>query len=207
MRYGNVAATDASFGAADAPRKLTSSTSGVGDVDEVEVSTVVYVPPEEIYEFLLDFPGYARYSEYLDHVDQDGDGTPRTTYDLVFSWWKLSYTARSEVTAVSPPTEIDWHLVKDIDAQGHWRVEPDPDDAPADVDTASRVRLRITFDPDSASSNAVDLPRLVSMDWVIEKVKPLIRKEATRIVKRVVKDLEGRERDVDLRIHTGPDSV
>jgi hypothetical protein len=48
---------------------------------------------------------------------------------------------------------------------------------------------------------------LVSMDWVIEKVKPLIRKEATKIVERVVEDLEGQERDVDLKIHTGPDSV
>ncbi|WP_284009711.1 SRPBCC family protein [Haloarcula pelagica] len=176
-------------------------------MDEVEVSTVVYVPAEEIYEFLLDFPGYARYSEYIDRVEQDGDGTPGTRYDLVFSWWKLSYTARSEVTAVERPTRIDWQIVKDIDASGYWAVDPDPDDVPADIDDAARVVLRITFDPDSASSDAVDLPRLVSMEWVIEKVKPLIKKEAQRIVERVVADIEGQRRDVDLEIRTGPSSV
>ncbi|WP_324758530.1 SRPBCC family protein [Haloarcula sp. GH36] len=176
-------------------------------MDEVEVSTVVYVPAEEIYEFLLDFPGYARYSEYIDRVEQDGDGTPGTRYDLVFSWWKLSYTARSEVTGVERPTRIDWRIVKDIDADGYWAVDPDPEDAPADVEDASRVVLRIAFDPDSASSDAVDLPRLVSMEWVIEKVKPLIEKEAQRIVERVVADIEGQRRDVELEIHTGPSSV
>ncbi|MBX0321743.1 SRPBCC family protein [Halomicroarcula sp. F13] len=174
-------------------------------MDEVEVSTVVYAPPEEMYEFLLDFPGYARYSEYIDRVTQDGDGTPGTNYDLVFSWWKLTYTARSEVTGVDEPERIDWRIVKDIDADGYWQVEEVP--APDGVDVASRVVLHIEFDPDSASSNAVDLPRLVSLDWVVEKVKPLIRKEATRIVERVVADIEGQHRDVDLEIHTGPDSV
>ncbi|MDS0277263.1 SRPBCC family protein [Halomicroarcula sp. S1AR25-4] len=174
-------------------------------MDEVEVSTVVYAPPEEMYEFLLDFPGYARYSEYIDRVTQDGDGTPGTNYDLVFSWWKLTYTARSEVTGVDEPERIDWRIVKDIDADGYWYVEEVS--APDGVDVASRVVLHIEFDPDSASSNAVDLPRLVSLDWVIEKVKPLIHKEATRIVERVVADIEGERRDVDLAIQTGPDSV
>ena len=204
MLCGNVSAKNA---AGVYPRKFTFSTSGVTDVDEVEVSTVVHVPPEEVYEFLLDFPGYARYSDYLDRVVQDGDGSSGTNYDLVFSWWKLSYTARSEVTDVSPPTRIDWRIIKDIDAEGYWAVEPDPDDVSADEQTASRVRFHVSFDPGSASDSAIDLPRLVSMDWVIEKVKPLIRKEATKIVERVVEDLEGQERDVDLEIHAGPDSV
>lgn len=167
----------------------------------------MYLPPEDVYQFLLDFPRYARYSKYLDRVEQHGDGDPGTEYDLVFSWWKLSYTARSEVTGVSPPTRIDWRIVKDIDAEGYWAVEPDPEGVPADVETASRVRFHVAFDPGSASDGAIDLPRLVSMDWVIEKVKPLIRKEATKIVERVVEDLEGQDRDVDLEIHTGPDSV
>ena len=206
MLCGNVSAKNAAADGVYA-RKFTFGTSGVTDVDEVEVSTVVYVPPEEVYEFLLDFPGYARYSEYLDRVVQDGDGSPGTNYDLVFSWWKLSYTARSEVTDVSPPTRIDWRIVKDIDAEGYWAVEPDPDDVLADEQTASRVRFHVAFDPGSASDSAIDLPRLVSMDWVIEKVKPLIRKEATKIVERVVEVLEGQERDVDLEIHAGPDSV
>lgn len=176
-------------------------------MDNVEVSTVVYLPPEDVYEFLVDFPGYAEYSKYLESVTRDGDGRPGTRYDLTFSWWKLSYTARSEVTGVDPPTRIDWKLVKDIDAHGHWHVESDPDAAPADEDHASRVRLAIQFDPDTANSNAVDLPRLVSLDWVLDKVTPLVQEEAERIVERIVADVEGEPREVDLRIHTTPDSV
>ena len=181
-------------------RTFTSRSHPIRNVDEIEVSTLVYVPPEEVFEFLLNFPGYARYSEYIDRVSQDGDGSPGTRYDLHFSWWKLSYTARSEVTAVDPPTSIDWKLVKDIDAEGHWGVEPDPEDAPDGVESASKVILHIAFDPDSASSDAIDLPRLVSLDWVIKKVIPLVRREAERIVERVVADLEGERRPVDLEI-------
>lgn len=176
-------------------------------MDTIEVSTVVYLPPEEVYDFLLDFPGYARYSKYLESVTRDGDGAPGTRYDLRFAWWKLTYTARSEVIDVDPPRQIDWRLVEDLDARGHWRVDPEPEAAPPDRDHASRVRLSIRFDPDSASSNALDLPRFVSFGWVVEKVKPLVQEEAERIVERIVADIEGRPREVDLEIHTTPDSV
>jgi uncharacterized membrane protein len=176
-------------------------------VDTVEVSTVVYLPTAEIYEFLVDFPRYAKYSKYLDEVRRDGDGTPGTNYDLVFAWWKLSYTARSEVTDLDPPSRIDWQLVKDIDARGHWRIEPEPESAPEGESDASRVVLRIEFAPESADSGAVDLPAFVSIDWVISKVKPKIKAEAERIVERIVADLEGQRRDVELEIHESPDSV
>jgi len=176
-------------------------------VERVEVSTVVYLPPAEIYEFLVDFPRYAKYSKYLESVTPHGDGTPGTRYDLRFAWWKLSYTARSEVTALDPPDRIDWRLVKDIDAQGFWRIEPEPESAPEDEDHASRVALRIEFAPDSADSGAVDLPRFVSLDWVIGKVRPKIVAEAERVVERIVADLEGQRRDVTLDVHDVPDSV
>ena len=169
-------------------------------MDEIEARTVIHAAPDELYEFLLDFPGYARYSEYIDRVTQDGDGGPGTRYGLVFSWWKLDYTARSEVTGVDPPARIDWRIVKDIDAEGYWGIRPV--DPPEGVEDATEVVLHIEFDPDSASAGAVDLPRLVSMSWVIERVKPLVRKEATRIVRRVVADMEGTRRDVDVEILT-----
>ena len=92
-------------------------------VDAVEVSTVIYLPPEEVYDFLVDFPGYANYSKYLTDVRRHGDGSPGTEYDLRFEWWKLAYTARSRVTGVSPPTRIDWEIVKDLSAHGFWHVE------------------------------------------------------------------------------------
>ena len=176
-------------------------------MDSVDVSTVVYVPPKEIYEFLMDFPGYARYSKYLKDVEQRGDGSPGTRYALRFAWWKLSYVAKSQVVAVDPPTEIDWKITKDLHATGHWRITTLPAEVPEGEDHACEVRLSVEFDPGSASSDALDLPRLVSMDWVIEKVKPLIQEEAERVVERIVADLEGESRPVELTIHTKPDSV
>jgi len=175
-------------------------------VDRIEVSTQVYLPPEPIYEFLADFPRYATLSEYLREVRQIGDGTPGTAYHLHFQWWKLSYTAHSKVTDTDPPTRIDWELTKDLDAHGHWRIEPS-ETVPEGVEDASDVFLVVRFDPHSAEKGAIDLPRFVSLSWVIEKVKPLVQKEAEAIVRKLVADLEGEERDVDLTIHAAPDSV
>jgi uncharacterized membrane protein len=172
-------------------------------VDTVEVSTVVYLPPEEVYEFLLDFPGYARYSEHLTEVRQHGDGDPGTEYELDFAWWKLQYTARSRVTDVEPPERIDWRVIKDIDAAGQWLVEPvDPDDSNDTPEPATAVTLRVQYHPDSADDGTLDLPRFVSLDWVVEKVKPKVQAEAERVVRRIVRDLEGESRDVTLEIET-----
>jgi len=177
-------------------------------VDTVDVSTVVYLPPAEIYEFLLDFPRYADYSRHLDEVRQWGDGEAGDTrYDITFSWWKLSYTAVSRVTGVEPPNRIDWRLVKDIDARGSWQIAPEPESAPSPGTPTTRVRLYIEFAPETANVAGLGLPSFVSLDWLIEKVKPKVRTEAERIVERIVADLEGRHRDVDLDIHTTPDSV
>ena len=174
-------------------------------MDSIEVSTEVYLPPADVYEFLIDFPRYADYSEYLEDVEGHGDGSPGTTYDLQFAWWKLTYTARSEVTDVDPPNRIDWKIVKDIHAHGYWAVEEiDPPDG---REHASRVRFHVAFDADSVDSSQFDLPSLVSLSWVVEKVKPLIENEAERIVERIVADLEGERRPVDLTVHTRPDSV
>jgi ribosome-associated toxin RatA of RatAB toxin-antitoxin module len=176
-------------------------------VDRVEVSTVVYLSPEGIYEFLVDFPRYARYSKYLTEVTQNGDGGPGTRYTLRFAWWKLSYTAHTRVTDVDPPRALDWEVTEDLDARGHWRVEPDGVEAPSGREHACRVRLFIEFDASSAAPRALDLPRLVSLDWVIEKVKPLVQREAERVVERIVADVEGEPREVDLEIHATPDTV
>jgi len=166
-------------------------------VDAVEVTTTVYLPPEDVYEFLLDFPGYAEYSEYLTAVRQHGDGTPGTEYELDFAWWKLTYTARSRVTDVTPPNRIDWRIIKDLDAVGQWLVKSV---AEGEDDPATRVTLRVEYAPESANGDALDLPRFVSVGWVVEKVKPKIQAEAERIVRRIVADLEGGSREVELEI-------
>ncbi|MFC7177278.1 SRPBCC family protein [Halosegnis marinus] len=174
-------------------------------MDAVELSTVVYAPREEVFEFLLDFPGYARYSEHLDRVEAFGPGGEGTEYGLTFSWWKLSYTARSRVTEVIDDERIRWELTKDLDAAGYWRVEDA--DPPESEEHATRVVFRAEFAPDSANSDAISLPSLVSWDWVIDKAKPKIQTEAERVVRRAVRDLEGRARHVDIHIRTTPDAV
>ena len=184
-------------------------------MDRVEVSTVVYLPAEDVYEFLLEFRGYADYSEYLESVRQFGDGGAGTEYALRFEWWKLHYTARSAVTEVDPPRRIEWRILKDLDASGRWLIDPIEDDGSPQGDTGgstergtdgSAPRTEVTFvaeyAPGSADDGIVDLPRFVSLGWVVERIKPKIREEAERIVRRVVADLEGETRDVELRIET-----
>lgn len=168
--------------------------------------TVAYASPEEVYAFLLDFPGYARYSKYLTDVRRRGGNTGvGTQYALRFAWWKLSYTAHSAVVDVDPPIRIDWRITEDIDANGSWHIEPRaslPADAPDDATAACDVSLAVAFDPDSADPNALNLPRLVSFGWVLDRAIPLIREEAERVVERAVADLEGRSRPVELHIET-----
>ena len=71
-------------------------------MDSIEVSTDVYLPPEEVYAFLLDFPRYARYSEHLTEVRAFGSGDPGTEYELVFSWW-YEFTPKSRQPAQREP--------------------------------------------------------------------------------------------------------
>ncbi len=167
-------------------------------MDEVIVETELQVPPEETFEFLLDFPGYVRYSDYLETVTQYGNGGEGTRYHLSLSWWRLSYTARTEVTAIDRPTQIDWRVLRAVDAHGSWHVEPVG--GRLEEATDSRVRLHIQYNPDTANPDVIDIPRFVSLGWIIARVKPLVVKEAEAIVERIVADLEGRPRPVDLDI-------
>lgn len=163
-------------------------------MDTVLVSTDVRVPPEEAYAFLLDVPGYEQYSEHLEDVARDGDGGPGTEYAFTLAWWKLTPTVRGRVTEVDPPRAIHWEVLGDLDAHGRWRVEP--------TDDGSRVTLVANYDPDSAGDGLVDLPAFVSLDWVIEKAAAKALEEGRRVVERVVADLEGQRRPVELDVET-----
>jgi len=165
-------------------------------VDELEVGTEVYLPPAEVYEFLVDFPRYARYSKHLDSVEAHGDGDVGTDYSLTFAWWKVSYTVRSRVTSVDRPKTIAFELVSGLRAEGEWTVEPIEDGE------ASYVTFFARYDPGSVAGDAVDLPSLVSVDWIVDRVMPFIEEEAERVVERVVADLEGERREVDLAVST-----
>jgi hypothetical protein len=178
-------------------------------MDRVTVSTVVYTDSQSVYDFLVDFERYGDYSEYVRRVRTAGDGGVGTGYAIQFGWWKLTYTARSRVTGMDPPNEITWEITKDIDANGRWLVEAvDLDeDAPEWADEATRVTIDVSYDAGSVGPSALDLPRLVSLDWVLDKVKPRIAEAATEVLRRVVTDLEGQPRDPVLTVHRTPDDV
>ena len=160
-------------------------------VNTIEVRTDVEVPPAEAYAFLENFPGYARYSEYLQSVRQNGDGGAGTTYELTFAWWKLTHSIRSRVTDTDEPWRIDWAVLGSLDAHGRWVVEESAD--------GSVVALVVTYDAGSAEG-VLDLPPLVSLDWVVEKVVDKVVEEGERVVERVVADLEGQRRPVELAV-------
>lgn len=172
-------------------------------MQRLEVTTDVFVDRATAFDFLVDFTEYAKYSEYLETVQRHGDGSPGTDYDLTFAWWKVTYTARSRVTSVDRPERIDWRLVSDVAARGHWVIEdadaPIGDAEPPDPDApVTRVQFVVEYDPESADADAIGLPALLSIDALVDRVTPLIREEATRVVERVVADLEDEPRAVDL---------
>ena len=155
--------------------------------------TVVHVPPQRAYDFLTDFEGYAAYSEYLEAVERDGDGGPGTEYAITASWWRLSHTVRSAVTAVDPPERIDWRLRGAVDARGAWLV----DDLEEET---SRVTLAVAYDP--ATMKRLDLPYVPSVDWLADRLAPVVEDEARAVVERIVADLEGEHREVEFSVRS-----
>lgn len=170
----------------------------------LEATTTIHAPRDDVYAFLRDVEGYGEYSEYVRGITRHGDGGEGTEYDVTFAWWRLSYTARARVTELDPPERIAWGLTGDLDAHGSWRLDPADVDDP-DVDCATRVALVVRYDPDSAD-DAVSLPSLVPMSTVVEKARPVVEREAERVLARVVADLEGRPRQASLAVRTGPES-
>ncbi|GAB3024601.1 SRPBCC family protein [Natronobiforma cellulositropha] len=173
-------------------------------MDRIVLSTVVYRTPEETFPYLSAFERYPHYAEHLESVTARGDGGPGTEYDLRLAWWKLHYTAYSRVTAIEEPTSLRWELRKNLDAEGEWRIEPEPEAAPEDEETASRIYFSASYDPHSANEDAISLPRFVSLDWAIRKLRPRLLAEAERVVRRLVADVEGTPRDVELVVHESP---
>jgi len=176
-------------------------------VERLAVSTDVLVPRREVFDFLVDFPGYARYSEYLERVERRGDGSEGTTYAVTVAWWRLTHTVTSRVVDAEPPERIDWRLLGPLAAEGAWLIDavddPElPETVTADDGAASRVTLVVRYDPTTVDAGHLDLPMVLSLDGLIDRVTPLVEDEAERIVERIVADLEGGARPVVLRVET-----
>jgi uncharacterized membrane protein len=199
----------------------------------LEAETVVRAPMEAVFDLLVDVQRYDEFSQYLESVGADGDGGPGTIYRLRFEWWRLSYTAVSRVEAIDRPQRIDWKVIKDIDATGSWQLAPaegtvagdvdtdevppgewanesaaetdgsgDGQDTPRDADP-TRVTISVEYDPGSVTAGIIDLPRFVSLDRVVEKATPLVEREARTVLERLVAELEGEPRPIDLTVRHG----
>lgn len=187
------------------PRLRSAQPHGT-PVDRVEVSTVVNLPRETVYDRLFEYTGYSRHTPNLEDVAIRGSGSG-TEFALSFAWWKLEYTARCRVTDVDPPERIDWEVLGGIESEGYWALEPEPAAAPPDCEAATRVRLRIEFDRANSRVGGLRLPPMVSPDWVLRRIKPVVRREARRLTGEVVADLEGEARPVELSVHATPDTI
>jgi len=163
-------------------------------VTVLDVSTTVDVPPAEAFEFVRNFDGHADYSDHVDDVVRRGDGGVGTRFDVELSWWRLSYTFPTEVTGLDAPNRIDWRTPNGLHATGAWLFEPTDDDA----DRETEVTLRARYD--RRRSRLPPTPPLVSFDDVLDRLKPAVRREATRVFEQAVADLEGDRRRVDLDV-------
>lgn len=181
----------------------------------LEATTTVYREPSVVFDALLDLRRYEGYSDHLTSVTRTGDGGVGTEYELRFEWWLVGYSVRSRVTDIERPERLDFEVTRGIRASGSWFVEPvtageDPDgdteaaarsDDPAGkTGPATTVRFVVEYEPTSVSTGAVNLPSLVSLPWVIDRVAPLVERESEHVVERIVADLEGRERPVELEV-------
>ncbi len=169
-------------------------------VKRIEVSTAVHLPPAPVYDFLVDFPRYGAYADPLESIVQHGDGRAGTVYEVTVSWWLLTQTVRTRVTGLEPPDRIGWELLDLVDAHGAWELAPAPTAAPPDAETATEVTLAINYDPSSVGGDRLDLPGFVPLDAVVDRVGPALASEAEATVQRVVADLEGSPRPVDLAV-------
>lgn len=161
-------------------------------MDKVEFETTVYAPRSDVYDFLVEFENYGRYSDKIDDVTVVGDDP--LEWEISVSWWLLSYTARSAVTQRVENQRIDWEITKDVDAWGSWILE-DTESEDRRYDDATRVVLEAEYDPEHADRlSSLPTSKLVSL------AKPVVIKEGRRVLRRVVGDLEGRRRNVDLNV-------
>lgn len=160
---------------------------------ELELAATIHAPRADVYDVLRDVEGYAAYSDHVRDVVRCGDGGPGTEYDVVLSWWVLAYTLRVRLTGLDPTEQIDWRVVRDVDAHGAFRLEPTAVED-STVDHATAVTLTVRYDPDSADEAALSLPRLVPVSAVFDRLRPFAEREAERILDRIVADVEDEPR-------------
>ena len=151
-------------------------------VNEIEVARAVDRLPEAVFDRIRAFESYPSYSSYLERVRPIETSESLPTYRLEFAWWRLSFETRTRVVALDPPNRIDWEVVADLDAHGSWAVTEDAG--------SSTLTLHVEYAPETLASENVSLPFGITLGWVREKAESLIETEATRVLDRIVADIE-----------------
>lgn len=176
-------------------------------MEQLKLSTLIYAPQQKVFDVLADFEEYPKFCDYVNRVARRGDGSEGTRYGIEFKWWKLTYTAWSQVESITAPSMIEWSVQKDIDAQGSWEIEDVTADHESDHESVVRVTIDVEFDVEKPGGDILDLPLLTSFDWVVKKVKPLIFEEARAVIQNLAYEVEGERRTPELTIQETPRHV
>ncbi|MFC7228511.1 SRPBCC family protein [Salinirubellus salinus] len=175
-------------------------------MDAIEASTHLYVPPRDVYEFIQGYEGASEYSPHLEGVEQTGDGGPGTVYHITLSWWKLSWTSASRVTAAEPYERIEWRTTEDVRAKGYWTMaELAPSEVPAAHEVGTELGLRVEFDPTSIRGHRVT--RVLPLGRLLERIRPVVVRECEALLSGVANELEGAHREVGYTVHRMPSSL
>lgn len=166
-------------------------------MEQLEATATVHAPPPEVFELLADFPSYVEYTDYLEAVEATGSGDAGTEYTMHFAWWRVEYSVRSVVTDLDPPRRIEFELVEGLEAEGAWEIA-----AREAAPEVSDIRFVIRYDPGTIGGDAVSLPSLISLGTVIDRAKPYLLSEAEGVLERIVEELEGEPRSVEVTLRT-----
>ncbi|MFB6283077.1 MAG: SRPBCC family protein [Halobacteria archaeon] len=149
-----------------------------------------YASKEDVYDFLMDFKNYTKYSKYAKNTRLVVDGE-NPEWEIDFRWWLVKYTAKSKVTDYRKPDFIEWRVVKDADVRGEWHLEEIGDEH-------TRLQLDLRYDPKGASK--ANPLWYFPTDKLIKLAKPVVLRHVNNVLRNVTKELEGEPREANFKI-------
>ncbi len=160
------------------------------------IEAEIYAESGEIYDFLMDLENYGKYSGYVSDV-RVLDDSENPVWEIDFSWWIVNYTARSKVVDHERPRYVEWRVIKDADIRGIWELE--------ELENGNtHVELKIWYERGSASK--ANPMRFIPTSRLVKLVKPVASSHIRKVLRRITRDLEGEERDIDFEFKYRGDS-
>ena len=162
-------------------------------VSRMKKATIVaeaYASKQDVYDFLMDFKNYTKYSKYAKDTRLVHDGE-QPEWEIDFRWWMVKYTARSKVTDYRPPDYIKWRVIKDADVRGEWHLEELNEEQ-------TRLQLDLRYDPRGASK--ANPLKYFPTDKLIRLAKPVVIRHVNNVLRNVTEELEGEPRAANFKI-------